>query len=206
MFPDSRERNRKGLSLSGPRKCSGKITPDTAAITSPLCPWLFSGLPEQKRPISEGMSLPPAAHKTPQRLRSAGLWVPWAPRGAGWLQPCAGSWCESPRAMCREAQHDGNGWPHPPVSWSEPLLSAGDERRQGERASGDIGAVPQPQQVAPALSTVLHVSQAPGAAPDPGSLSKGWRIIAEHLMAVAVPAALLSLSPVNQPWGHTSPA
>lgn len=53
------------LSLSGPRKCCSEITPDAATITSPLCPRLFSGLPEHKRPISKGMSPPLAGPGMP---------------------------------------------------------------------------------------------------------------------------------------------
>lgn len=95
------------LSLSGPRKCSGKITPDTAAITSPLCPWLFSGLPEQKRPISEGMSLPPAAHEMPSGRAAHGLLPAQLGRGCPrypgvWSsqQPWAASCRRSPRRTC----------------------------------------------------------------------------------------------------------
>lgn len=56
MFPVPGQRHRTALSLSGPRECGSKITPDAATITSPLCPRLFSGFPEHKRPISKGMS------------------------------------------------------------------------------------------------------------------------------------------------------
>lgn len=97
MFPAPPQRHRAALSLSGPRECGSKITPDAATITSPLCPWLFSGLPEHKRPISKGMSLLLAAHGMPSgraahgAAGSAGMWVLQHPGVGSGQQPWAGS-------------------------------------------------------------------------------------------------------------------
>lgn len=104
--------------------------------------------------------------------------------------------------MCESSQSSGNGPPHPPVSWPESLLSAGDERQsgaQGEIASWETRAAPEPWQAALVRSTVLHVPSAPRTALEPTSLSKcpqphGRRVLARHFTAVTVPATCLSLA------------
>lgn len=155
MFPDSQERNRKTLSLSSPCKCSGKITPDAAAITSPLCPWLFSGLPEQKRPISEGMSLLLSAHEAPSGRAAHGT----LPAGLGWghpghlgvwstQQPWDGTCHRNLRTILKACRHGGNGLPPPSVSWPGSLLRVGGEKQSEARAENvtlECQAAPESQ-------------------------------------------------------------
>lgn len=186
MFPVPRQRHRTALSLSGPRECGSEITPDAATITSPLCPRLFSGLPEHKRPISKGMS---------PLLAAPG--IPALPAGSGGCSSIPGCGAagstELGTAMGGHGGHpdmelNGHSPQFPGLSHSRVQEMKGCSQRITHSGIGG-----SPEAADPVCCTFLRIlGQHNPPAASPGSPAHTWKVLT-GFMAVTVPAPCLSL-------------